>query len=50
MRIIGKAKRLRLYIGESDQWRGRPLYLALLETLKELDSAVKRRGFVEAQL
>lgn len=34
MRISGQAKRLRLYIGESDQWRGRPLYLALLETLK----------------
>jgi CBS domain-containing protein len=34
MRIIGPAKRLRIYIGESDQWRGRPLYIAILETLK----------------
>lgn len=46
MRIIGKAKRLRLYIGESDQWRGRPLYLALLETLKAegLAGATVTRG------
>jgi PII-like signaling protein/Mg2+/Co2+ transporter CorC len=29
-----KAKRLRIYIGESDQWHGRPLYAALLEQLK----------------
>ncbi len=28
------AKRLMIYIGESDQWRGKPLYAALLETLK----------------
>lgn len=30
----GKAKRLRIYIGDSDQWRGRPLYAVLLEQLK----------------
>ncbi len=35
MRLEGPAKRLRMYIGESDQWRGRPLYLALLEALKK---------------
>ena len=29
-----KAKRLSIYIGESDQWRGKALYLALLETLR----------------
>ena len=29
-----KAKRLSIYIGESDQWRGKPLYVALLETLR----------------
>jgi CBS domain-containing protein len=29
-----KAKRLTIYIGESDQWRGKSLYIALLETLK----------------
>ncbi|MBL8093151.1 MAG: DUF190 domain-containing protein [Anaerolineales bacterium] len=46
MRIVGKAKRLRLYIGESDQWRGRPLYLALLEALKAegLAGATVTRG------
>ena len=29
-----KAKRLIIYIGESDKWRGKPLYNALLETLR----------------
>jgi CBS domain-containing protein len=29
-----KAKRLSIYIGESDHWRGKPLYVALLETLR----------------
>lgn len=33
--LTGKtAKRLTIYIGESDQWRGRALYSALLETLR----------------
>jgi CBS domain-containing protein len=33
--LTGKtAKRLTIYIGESDQWRGRALYIALLETLR----------------
>ena len=33
---IGRnAKRLRIYIGDSDQWRGKPLYAALLEQLKK---------------
>lgn len=27
-------KRIRIYIGESDQWRHRPLYLAILDTLR----------------
>jgi CBS domain-containing protein len=35
MRLDGCSKRLRIYIGESDQWRGRPLYMALLEMLKK---------------
>lgn len=30
----GKAKRLTIYIGESDRWRGKALYTALLETLR----------------
>jgi len=32
--IDKKAKRLCIYIGESDRWSGKPLYAALLETLK----------------
>lgn len=33
--IQGNAKRLRIYIGDSDQWRGKPLYAVLLEQLKK---------------
>ena len=33
--IERNAKRLRIYIGDSDQWRGKPLYAALLEQLKK---------------
>lgn len=29
------AQRLVIYIGEADRWRGKPLYAALLETLKQ---------------
>jgi PII-like signaling protein len=29
-----KAKRLTIYIGESDKWRGKALHVALLETLR----------------
>lgn len=29
-----RAKRICIYIGESDRWRGKPLYMAILETLK----------------
>jgi CBS-domain-containing membrane protein len=28
------AKRLTIYVGETDKWRGKPLYVALLETLR----------------
>ncbi len=46
MRISGTGKRLRIYIGESDQWQGRALYAALLETLKRegLAGATVTRG------
>jgi CBS domain-containing protein len=46
MHINGPGKRLRIYIGESDQWRGRSLYNALLETLKRegLAGATVARG------
>lgn len=44
--IERNAKRLKIYIGESDQWRGKPLYTALLETLKKegLAGATITRG------
>jgi CBS-domain-containing membrane protein len=34
MHITGPGKRLRIYIGESDRWQGKALYMALLTTLK----------------
>ena len=34
MDIIGPAKLLRIYIGESDKWKGRPLATALVERLR----------------
>lgn len=41
-----KAQRLSIYLGESDRWRGRLLYMAILETLKEqgLAGATVLRG------
>ena len=32
--IEKNAKRICIYVGESDRWRGKPLYAAILETLK----------------
>ncbi len=37
--IHGDAQRLTIYIGESDHWRGKPLYMAILETLRNLGLA-----------
>lgn len=34
MDVPGIGKRIRIYIGESDQWHHRPLYLAILDTLR----------------
>ncbi len=39
MLVHGKGKRLTIYIGESDQWRGRPLYMAILEVLRREGAA-----------
>lgn len=39
MRIEGPAKRLRIYVGESDQWRGRPLYHAIVLKAREMGLA-----------
>ncbi len=38
-KIASKAKRLRIYIGESDHWKGRSLYHVIVEKAKELDMA-----------
>ncbi|MBZ5577219.1 MAG: DUF190 domain-containing protein [Acidobacteriia bacterium] len=35
----GKARMMRIYLGESDQWEGKPLYDALLQRLKAMDIA-----------
>ena len=35
MKIEGPAKLIEVYIGESDQWHARPLYMAITERLKE---------------
>jgi hypothetical protein len=36
MRTVKKAKLLRLHFGESDQYKGKPLYEAIVERCKEL--------------
>ncbi|MDF2572324.1 MAG: hypothetical protein K0R55_3928 [Sporomusa sp.] len=38
-KITGKAKRLRIYIGEQDRYKGKALYYAIIEKAKELDLA-----------
>jgi CBS domain-containing protein len=35
MEIVGTATKVTIYIGESDRWRQKPLYLAILEMLKQ---------------
>lgn len=35
----GKAKLMRIYIGENDKWRDKPLYVALVESMRENDIA-----------
>ncbi len=34
-RLAGKGKLLRIFIGESDRWHGRPLYQAIVERVRE---------------
>jgi len=38
-KIASQAKRLRIYIGESDRWKRRSLHQAIVEKAKELDLA-----------
>ncbi|WP_026486723.1 DUF190 domain-containing protein [Caldanaerobius polysaccharolyticus] len=35
MNIKGKGKLLKIFIGESDQWHGEPLYHAIIKKIKE---------------
>ena len=39
MRLIGKAKMLRVHIGEDDKWEGEPLYEAVVKRAAQLDIA-----------
>src|SRR4051812_32709799 len=46
MKIEGEAKRVRIYVGESDQWRGKPLFTAIVERCRQegLAGATVLRG------
>jgi len=46
MRIEGEGKLLRIFIGESDQWHGKPLYEAIVERVNSegLAGATVLRG------
>ncbi|HET9852846.1 MAG TPA: DUF190 domain-containing protein [Candidatus Limnocylindrales bacterium] len=46
MKIEGTGLLVRIYIGESDQWHGKPLYQAIVELLRErgLAGATVLRG------
>jgi uncharacterized protein len=46
MKIEGEAQRVRVYIGESDQWHGKPLFAAIVERcrLEGLAGATVLRG------
>jgi len=48
MHIEGKCKALAIYIGESDQWHGKPLYAAIVERAKAegLAGATVGRGIM----
>jgi PII-like signaling protein len=39
LKMEGRAKMMRIYIGESDQWKGKPLYEALVEAMRANDIA-----------
>jgi len=39
LKMEGKAKMMRIYIGESDRWKGKPLYQALVEAMRANDIA-----------
>ncbi|MGB8518583.1 MAG: DUF190 domain-containing protein [Candidatus Tumulicola sp.] len=35
MRIEGTAKLVRIFLGESDRWKGQPLYIAIVEEMRK---------------
>ena len=35
MKLEGTGKLLRIFIGESDHWHGKPLYAAIVERLRQ---------------
>jgi PII-like signaling protein len=39
VKIEGKAKMMRIYIGESDRWKDKPLHTALVEAMRANDIA-----------
>ncbi len=39
MKLQGQAKMLRIYFGEDDKWKDKPLYRAIVEKCRELDIA-----------
>lgn len=39
MKLEGTGKLLRIFIGESDTWHGKPLYVAIVQRLRELGLA-----------
>jgi PII-like signaling protein len=39
MRLIGKAKKLEIYIGQQDKWEGAPLHEAIVNRARQLDIA-----------
>jgi len=39
MKLAGKAKMLRIYFGEGDKWKDKPLYRVIVEKCRELDIA-----------
>jgi uncharacterized protein len=46
MKMEGEARRVRVYIGESDHWHGKPLYTAIVERCRQegLAGATVLRG------
>jgi len=48
MKIEGEGQLLRIFVGESDQWEGRPLYEAIVHTARKagIAGATVLRGFM----